>query len=37
MMIPELDELFEQRNVFMRYPGYHEEPITFMPTYKCDF
>jgi len=28
------DELYEQRHERGRFPGYHEEPIEFMPTYK---
>jgi len=35
-MIEELDELYEMRFKHGRYPGYHEEPIKFMPTYKCE-
>lgn len=35
-LIEDLDELYEMRHLQRRYPGYHEEPITFMPTYKCD-
>jgi hypothetical protein len=34
--IKEYDELYEQRYLWHRFPGYHEEPITFMPTYKRD-
>lgn len=34
--IQDYDELYEQTNVCNRFPGYHEEPINFMPTYKCD-
>lgn len=35
-MVSDLDELFEMRLEKNRYPGYHEEPISFMPTYKCE-
>lgn len=28
------DELYEARHEVGRFPGYHEEPIDFMPTYK---
>jgi hypothetical protein len=28
------DELYEHRHEHGRFPGYHEEPIDFMPTYK---
>ena len=34
--IVEYDEMYEQTTKFQRFPGYHEEPIDFMPTYKCD-
>lgn len=34
-MLKELDELHEMRNEKMRYPGYQEKQINFMPTYKC--
>jgi len=30
------DELHEQMYEKYRFPGYHEEPINFMPTYKRD-
>ena len=33
---PLYDELYEAMNLNNRFPGYHEEPITFMPTYKRD-
>lgn len=34
--LKEYDELYEQRHLLNRFPGYHEEPIDFMPTYKRD-
>lgn len=34
--LEEYDEFYEQTKSFNRFPGYHEEPIDFMPTYKCD-
>lgn len=34
--IPTYDELYEQRHERNRFPGYHEEAIDFMPTYKRD-
>ena len=37
LMFEELDEIHEMKQVYERYPGYHEEKIEFMPTYKCDF
>ena len=35
-MIPELDELFQERQQG-KYPHYYEMPIKFKPTYKRDF
>lgn len=32
--IPLYDELHEALSLNHRFPGYHEEPISFMPTYK---
>jgi hypothetical protein len=34
--LKEYDEMYEQVNLLKRFPGYHEEPIDFMPTYKRD-
>jgi hypothetical protein len=36
-MLSSHDELYQLKSLGENYPGYHEEPITFMPTYKCDF
>ncbi len=36
-MLSSHDELHQLKSLGEKYPGYHEEPITFMPTYKCDF
>ena len=35
-IIKQYDELYEARYSKFRFPNYHEEPITFMPTYKLD-
>jgi hypothetical protein len=33
--IETLDELTEAKRDHQRFPGYHEAPISFKPTYKC--